>query len=66
MGHPGLPPTPAQAFVDDGKTALQNGAVVLMVRLVRMALGGGAEAGARQWQLTAVNFYGGKSALTID
>lgn len=37
--HPGLSHLPAQAFVDDGKTALQDGAVVLMVRLVRMALG---------------------------
>jgi len=38
-GYSGLPHLPAQAFVDDGKTALQDGAVVLMVRLVRMALG---------------------------
>lgn len=38
-GYPGLPHLPAQAFVDDEKTALQDGAVVLMVRLFRMALG---------------------------
>lgn len=37
--HPGWLAPPAQAFVDDEKTALQDGAVVLMVRLVRMALG---------------------------
>jgi hypothetical protein len=62
----GLPPPPAQAFVDDEKTALQDGAVVLRVRLVKWRSAEGVEAGARQRQLTVVNFYGGKSALIID